>query len=279
MIDKLVLLSRSIKKRYLKFAIENGRSQWGYGHVADLRSRFGLPIKLYCNGLYNGKYNLTGSIHKIDVLGVAGLGWNKTLEIVEKILPDAQSAKIFRIDFALDIPGISVWDLAESCFVPHAQNIRMFRKRQAISFYPQVSRAKTIIIYDKVAQLAAFNRGATDPLHTGDLLTRLEVQLKGPGVPYKKLADMQRYGDLDSLAGVRLRNVRSIPASLKGVRFLAAYGLRHFVRLHGQQMAAKRVGPQHWAHIRKTLLSRLRSKKMKRIRRRLQRSVRSWLAN
>jgi hypothetical protein len=143
----------------------------------------------------------------------------------------------------------------------------------------QASKAKTILIYDKRRQLIAKYGPATYAFRSQESLTRIEVQLRGDGVPFKKFSAIHRYGEIDLLATVRFGTLNWLPPKCRGIRFLAAYGLRQLIHRFGQQAAAKRLGPQLWAYIAKNHLQPVPSTAIQGIRPRLKRSVENWLCN
>src|SRR6267142_2092415 len=179
-IDKLVLLADKIQKVFLELAREQGSARGGYGHVIDLRQTlYNLPVVLNCDGRHNG-------VHKIELVSVARLGLRRTRKILKTILGHLSAARIYRIDLCTDIPGIWVWDLAEMVIVSRTQNFRIHNNRGGASFYLQNSAHKTILLYDKVKQLTAKGDPLADTFRPGEHITRIEVQLKGRGVPFRK---------------------------------------------------------------------------------------------
>lgn len=270
MVEKLLVLTPSISGSWREYAVRNGQQRWGYRYVADLRkSRAELPVILYIGGLHDHKYAASGPVNKVEVVGVAKLGLRRTIEILERIIPDLSQAKMYRIDLAVDVTGTKVWDLAETCSVQHAQNFRIFRKKGVVSYYPQNSKRRTIVIYNKGYQL-----GLQQP--PGQELTRFEIQLSGSGVPFKKVRNIHRYAKTDLLTGVQFRKVVSVPRTRMGLRFLAAYGLRSMIKRWGQQAAAKRLGPSYWAYA-QTLLRQANPKEVPDIESLLRKSVTDWL--
>jgi hypothetical protein len=198
-IDKLVLLCVFIRKLFLQLAREQGVRKWGYSHVIDLRQTdHKLPIILYCDGLRDGR-------HKVEVVGVARLGQSRTLRILKEVIGQSSGARIYRIDFCADLLGISVWELAQICYVGPSQNYQIYRSRTGDSVYVQRSKSKTIVLYDRKRRLRAEHDPRAAMLDPDEDLTRIEVQLKGAGVPHRKLRHIHRYADVDLLAGLKLR--------------------------------------------------------------------------
>jgi hypothetical protein len=272
-IDKLIVVSQGIQESFLDLAREEGSARYGYERVINLRrTRYKLPVILYCNGRYN-------SIHKIEIVGVAQLGLRRTRKILKMILGHLSAARIYRIDLCADIPGIWVWDLAEMILVSRSQNFRIYSNRGGASFYLQNSFDKTILLYDKAKQLAAKGEALAKPYRTGEHLTRIEVQLKGRGVPFKKIRHLDRYAEVDLLNALKFRRLRPLRNDAKPLHLLAAGGLRRLIHKYGLHAVKKRFSPSNWAYIEKTLLRVLEGEEMPNLRVRLKRSIQDWLEN
>jgi hypothetical protein len=272
-IDKLILLSNKIKKVFLDLAREEGFARYGYKNVIDLRqTRHELPIILYCDGRHDG-------IHKIELVGVARLGLRRTRTILKMILGDLSAARIYRIDLCTDISGLWVWDLAAVILVSRSQNFRIFNNRSGVSFYLQNSAHKTILLYDKMKQLAAKGDPLADTFRRGEYLTRIEVQLKGRGVPFKKMRHLHRYADVDLLGQLHLRRLKRLRDDAKPLHLLAAAGLRRLIYKYGLHAARKRFSPSQWSYIEKILFRTLEGEEIPNLGLRLKRSVNDWLEN
>jgi hypothetical protein len=113
----------------------------------------------------------------------------------------------------------------------------------------------------------------------GDQLTRIEVQLKGHGVPFKKIRDLNRYVEVDFLERVRFRNLRALRNDAKPLHLLAAAQLRHLMQAYGLHATKKRFSPSHWAYIEKTLFQTLEGEEIPDLQLRLKRSLDDWLEN
>lgn len=272
-IDKLILLSDSITEDFLSLARGEGSPKYGYKHVIDLReSRHELPVVLYCDGRRNG-------IHKLDIVGVANLGLQGTLRVLRPILGRLSLARIYRIDLCADIAGICVWDLAEIAIVSRTQNFQIHNTRGGASLYLRNSADKTILIYDKAKQFAAKGNSLATVLGPNEPLTRIEVQLKGRGVPFRKIHDLYRYADLDLVEGLKLLELRPLRHDAKPLHLLAAGRLRHLIHRYGLQGTKKRFSPSHWAYIEKALFCTLEGPRLPDLRHRLKRSIQNWLQN
>jgi hypothetical protein len=272
-IDKLILLSGKIEKIFLDLAREAGFARYGYKNVIDLRqTRHELPIILHCDGRHDG-------IHKIELVGVARLGLRRTRKILKMILGHLSAARIYRIDLCTDISGLRVWDLAEVILASRSQNFRIFNNRSGVSFYLQNSAHKTILLYDKLKQLAAKGDPLADTFRRGEYLTRIEVQLKGRGVPFKKIRHLHRYADVDLLGQVHFRRLKRLRGDAKPLHLLAAAGLRRLIHKYGLHAVKKRFSPSNWAYIEKTLFRVLDGGDIPDLRLRLKRSIEDWLEN
>jgi hypothetical protein len=273
-IDKLILLSDKIEEEFLTLAREKGYARGGFDHVVDLqRTQIKMPVILHCDGRYNGK-------HLVELVGVARLGLKQTQKLLEMVIGDISAARIFRIDFCADMPGIRVWDLAEIILVSRTQNFRIYHSRRGTSFYLQISAEKTIHLYEKVKQVAAKGNADAKLLYTaGEQVTRIEVQLKGRGVPFKEFRHLHRYLELDLFNALQFKGLRIVRNGAKPLHVLAGIGLRHLISLHGLQGAKKRFPPSRWASLEKTFFRDLEGHGVPDIGLYLERSNRDWFEN
>jgi hypothetical protein len=272
-IDKLDLLSDKIEEEFLNLAREEGSARGGYNHVLDFRqTRFKIPVIIFCDGRHSG-------IHKIEVVGVARLGLRRTRKILKMILGHLSAARIYRIDLCADISDLRVWDLAEVVLVSRSQNFKIYNNRGGVTFYLKNSANKTILLYDKVKQLTAKRDPLADTFSPGEYLTRIEVQLKGRGVPFKKIRHLHRYVDFDLLGQLHLRRLKRLRDDAKPLHRLAAGGLRRLIHKYGLQATKKQFSPAHWAYIEKSLLRVLEGKEIPDLRLRLKRNIEDWLEN
>jgi hypothetical protein len=270
-IDKLVLLCVFISKLFLQLAREQGVRKWGYGHVIDLRQTdHKLPIILYCDGMRDGR-------HKVEVVGVARLGQSRTLKILKEVIGHSSGARIYRIDFCVDLPGVSVWSLAQICYVGPSQNFQIYRNRTGDSVYLQRSKAKTILLYDKKRRLRAEHDPRATMYASGDELTRIEIQFKGAGVPFKKLRDIHRYSDLNLLSGLKFRRLVSSSNHKKPLRAMAAAHLATQIEDFGLHAALKQFPSAQRAYFKKLFLKDVDGREVPDIRGRMKKSVQDWL--
>jgi hypothetical protein len=270
-IDKLVLLCVFISELFLRLAREQGVRKWGYNHVIDLRQTdHNLPIILYCDGMRDGR-------HKLEVVGVARIGHACTLQILKKVIGHLSNARIYRIDCCVDLLGVSVWDLAQICYVGRSQNYQIYRSRTGDSVYIQRSTAKTILLYDKKRRLRAEHDPQAAMYGPGDELTRLEIQLKGAGVPFKKVRHIHRYADINLLSGLKLRCIVASSNHKKPFHTMAAAHLANQIVDFGLHATLKRYPSSHRAYIEKLFLEDVDGGEVPDLRLHLKRSIEDWL--
>jgi hypothetical protein len=272
MVDKLVLLSPTIRRRLAAVAIENGVPTVGYEKCVDIRdTSSALPARLYYRGRHNG-------IHKIELIGVARLGLPRTEEIVEKIFPDLTRVTIYRIDLCVDILGIPPWFFVANTQFRGRQNFALYRSRGAVSFYLQFSSQRKLLFYDRLRLLRKQKHPLAAMFTAEDEITRIEVQLMGAAVPFKRFVDISRYAELDLLKGVRFAKLRINEDGLTPVKLLALYGLRWLVRRQGLQATSRMFTSATWKALQKTYLTHMQKSQIPPIRRLMRDAVRRWLA-
>lgn len=270
-VDKLELLCTSIAELFHQLASDKGVRKWNYRRVLDLRQTdHKLPIIVYCDGVFDGR-------HKVEVIGVARVGHSRTLKILEEVIDDLSKVRICRIDFCADLPGISVWDMARICCVGPSQNYQIYRNRTGDTVYLQRSKAKTIMLYDKKRRLRAKHDSRIAMLEPDEELTRIEVQLKGAGVPFKKLRHINRYADLDLLAGLKLRHLIPIASHTKPLRAMAAANLADQIEEYGLHAALKRFPSSQRAYMKKLFLEDIDGNDVPDIRGQMRRGIEDWL--
>ena len=271
MVDKLVLLSPHIRPRFETLATKDGEKRDGYAAVIDLRkAKYKIPARLYCRGYYNG-------IHKLEFIDVAGLGLPQVLRIARTIFGSINDVKICRIDLCLDFDGISVEFFSANCLIPKIQNYKIFRTRGAVSYYLQVSGGRTTVIYNKLAELRAKQSPRADDFHARDTLTRVEIQLKGNGVPFKRLRNIHKYARANLLQNLQWSRLRTDLKPTKATHFLAQMGLRALIKADGLQRVSKMFQPSAWAWIKATFLVPMENTKRPKLDVLLRKSVQDWL--
>ncbi len=272
MIDKLTVLSSSIQDHFADLAIDQGTPKAGYEKVLDLRSTdTALPARLY----YRGRRT---RIHKVEMIGVARLGWPRTREVLQEIFSNLDILRIYRIDLAVDLLGTDVDFFIRNCRVPRRQNIALYRSRGNYSFYPVFSRLKKLVVYDRLAKM----RKDAEPMATiylpGDCLTRIEAQLSGAEVPFTRLNHIRRYADFDPFKELLFKELHIQTMGLTAGEVLKAMGLRQSVQQYGLQDTLKQFAAQERAYIEKTFLTPMKDADIPPLKKIVQRSVGDWLA-
>jgi hypothetical protein len=272
--DKLVLLSRRIRSRFLKLAEQHGRETGGYSSFTDLReTEVGLPVRLYCGGFYNG-------VNKIQLdREVAHLGLKRTQEIVQAICGDDPFIRISRIDWCLDLAGLSVTDFALYTRLERAQNFSLHKSREGATFYLRFSKHHKVLVYDRLARLRMTRSPLVQFYKPSDRLTRLEIQLQGRGVPIRNFREIDRFGKDSLLRGLSFWKLASKRKGLTNVESLAAEGLLHKIEAYGLQGAAKMYTSQAWAYLSKKLLMPMPETSFPNLDRLMRKSIRDWLDN
>lgn len=245
-VDKLILLSTRIERKFKKLAFK-GRPRGGYRYFTDLRrTKYRLAILLYYCGRFSG-------VSKLEVLEVGKLGFTRVWKIVKQICGSLWLVRIFRIDFAVDLPNVSAAELAAHCRVAGVQSSAIFRSRGGVSYYPYRSRHKTLLVYERKRRLLAM-RDPLAQLYKRDAhLTRLEIQLRGKkGVPIRQFPKIQGYADFDVLAGVSFQTFRPVRAGLKLQQRLAAERIQCLVQDVGLQLSSKMMTAAEWSYVSKT---------------------------
>jgi hypothetical protein len=271
--DKLILLSsRRVMKKFRRLAQEKGERKWGYAKVVDLRKTDSkLPVILYCDGYRNG-------INKIQFIDVAHLGLTRVREIVAEIFGDISDVRISRIDWCIDL-DIPLLELALYCRIARAQNCRVIRSRSGPTFYLRFSEACTIYMYDKLRQLKAKGDPIAKNFHLSGPWTRIEVQYKGGGLPFRKFKDIQRYAEIDMLEALSFWEAGRKRDGLSPMQSLAAEGLLRKIDEVGLQVALKMFSAQERAYIVKKFLQPAAESKFPDLNKLMRKRVREWLSD
>src|ERR1700687_3647729 len=183
--DKLVLLSQNLKPELERLVKERGHPKGKYSHFLDLRkTELALPVRLFCGGSINGT-------NKLEFIRVASLGLSRVEQIVLDVFGDLQSAKICRLDWAVDFLGKNPCDLAVRCRVSGVQSCRFYRSRGRVSFYPHFSRDRVILIYDRLKRMQSKGDPLARIFREEDDLTRIEVQFRGKGIPIRDFVNIR----------------------------------------------------------------------------------------
>jgi hypothetical protein len=269
--DKLVLLSHSIKRKYRNLAGTMGEPQGGYSRLIDLRkTQEKLPALLYCGGIHNGA-------HKLQFVDIGRLGLSRVRTITEKIFGDLKFVRIYRIDWCLDLWGLSALDVARYCRIARAQNCGVTRSRSGFSFYLRHSKEHVLLIYDRLSRLRSIRHPLAKCYATDDQIARIEVQLRGKGLPYRRFRDIERYGEVDLLSGMAFWELARKKRNLSTTDSLAAEGLLSQIEQFGLQMTSKRYTAQTWAYLAKRNLIPASELPFPNLGKLMRKGVRDWL--
>jgi hypothetical protein len=273
-VDRLELICDRIKWPLLKLAREKGKPSGGYRYFLDLaKTEPKLPVKLYCDGRHSG-------IHKIQFEDVAHLGLTMVRKVTDEIFGNPHHVRIYRIDICADIYGMSLLDLALYCRVARAQNCCVERSRSGITFYLRYSKNFKILFYDKIAQLRSRQPSTADWFRKGEMLTRIEVQMRGrSALPYWRFADIEKYADLELLKELSFKTRTRKRENLKPMEALAAEGLLAKIDDWGVQMTSKMYPPSTWAYLQKKFLRPVEPGDFPDLNQLLRRSTRDWMEN
>jgi hypothetical protein len=270
-IDKLTLLSSALSDRFSAVAREEGEPAGGYASCVDLRkTKYGLPARLSYKGRHNG-------VHKLDIIDVARQGFPRTQEIVESIFPEQRRIKIYRIDLAVDLLGLSPWFFVTNARISQRQNYALYRSRGAVSYYIQFSKQRKIVFYDRLRLLRKQKDPLANVFKTDDHLTRIEVQLMGAAVPFRRFAELHRYADIKPLADLHFKKLCIAGDEHSPTKRLAAHGLRWLISKYGQQAASRMFPSPEWAALRKVYLERMEGSEVPKIGSLMQKSIKRWL--
>lgn len=271
MVDKLTLLSSVISNKFAAIAQEEGEPAGGYASCVDLReTKCGLPARLSYRGRHNG-------IHKLDIIDVARQGLPHTHEIVQSIFPELQRVRIYRVDLAVDLLGLSPWFFVTNARMSRRQNYALYRSRGAVSFYLQFSKQRKIVFYDRLRLLRKHKDPLANIFKTNDQLTRIEVQLMGAAVPFRRFAELHRYADIKPLAHLHFRKLCVAGDESTPTKRLAAYGLRWLISKNGQQATSRMFSTPEWAALRRGYLEPMEQSEIPEIGVLMRRSIRRWL--
>jgi hypothetical protein len=268
--DALVLLSHRIRSVFRDLAQEKGKKVPGYAWHIDLRETvFQLPVRLYFGGVHNG-------INKIQFIDVAHLGLTRTREIVRAICGDLDAVRIARLDCCVDI-DIPLLDLALYCRLALVQNCTIVRSRTGTTFYLRHSYPRKAMMYDKLRQLEFAGDPTIKAYVWEGPLTRVEVQLRSSGLPFRRFIDLERYAKLDMLPNLSFWEVGRKRDGLTAIDSLAAEGLLRKIEEVGLQMTSKMFSAQEWAYLAKKFLRPAPESKFPDLNALLRKSVHDWL--
>jgi hypothetical protein len=235
-IDKLELIANHINPDIAGIA-KNGPPKGGYKHYVDLRkTELKLPVKLFHLG-YRGT-----PVTKLVFVRISRLSFRRVRKIVRSIV-QYLPVRIYRVDFALDIPGVSARELHQHCLIARVQKSATFNSASGFSSYPRFSQHHKILLYDKRLKLSnGWVQGV-----------RVEVQFSNGSVPIRRFKDFEEYAQLNVLEGVEFLRFRAIREDLTPLQKLAACGMQSVTRAVGLQVGRKVVPASTWVILRRKL--------------------------
>jgi hypothetical protein len=241
-----------------------------YSRYLDLRKvQTGLPVRLYTGGIHNG-------LHKLQFDDeVAFLGLKKTRELVRRICGDIDGIRIYRIDWCRDY-DIALLDLALYCRIARAQNCTFINSRTGPTFYLRRSKAYVLYMYDKLRELKAKGDHIAKNCILEGPWTRVEVQYRGSGVPFRNFADMERYTELDMLTDLSFWKAGRKRKGLSPTDSLASEALLIRINDFGLQAALKMFPAQERPYIVKKFLESS-GEPFPNLNSLMRKSVREWL--
>jgi hypothetical protein len=233
MIDKLELIANNINPDIAEIA-RTGPPKGGYKHYVDLRKTdLQLPVKIFHLG-YRG-----APITKLVFVQISKLTFRRVRKIVDSVV-QYLPVRIYRVDFALDIPGVSAKELHQHCLIGRVQKSATFNSSSGFSSYPRFSQHHKILLYDK--QLRLNNSWVQG--------VRIEVQFSNGSVPIRRFKDFEEYGRINVLEGVEFLRFRAIREDLTPLQKLAACGMQSVTREMGLQVGRKVVPAGTWVTLR-----------------------------
>ena len=127
------------------------------------------------------------------------------------------------------------WFFVTNARMSRLQNFNLYRSRGAVSFYIQFAAKGKIFFYDRLKLMRKQKNPLAALFDSEDKLTRVEVQMTGSGIPFKRFLDIHRYAEIEPLKHLQIARLRVDPGSKSPVKLLAAYGLRWHIHKYGQQ--------------------------------------------
>jgi hypothetical protein len=269
-VDKLILLSSRLAPHFRSLAANEGKPGKMYRSVVNLDNTDAkLPAILHCGGQLNG-------INKLDFVDVAYLGMTRVEAIANEVFGSSKKIKIYRIDFCIDVPGVTIWQFAEIVRVENAQSSASFRNRYGTSLYLQFSHEQKILLYERLKYMKHKKDSSARLYADNEDLVRFEVQLTGRGVPFPDFCDIRRHQDIDLLENVTFRRLHAISKGLSPMKLLAAERLQDLIGEHGLQLVSKRFLPPVWAAINKSYFVENGEPSSSALRESLRRGVNDW---
>lgn len=267
--DKLELLSGKIRPDFEDLALDAGKPKGGYESVVELHKTLAI---LHYNGHYNG-------IHKLVFRDVAHLGLRHCKRVASEVFRESARVRIYRIDWCVDIPGVPLLDLALYCRLARVQHCSVIRSRSGITFYLRASLTHTVLMYDKLRQLQSIGSPLTANYVIRAPLVRVEVQLRGRGVPIRDFDRIKDYAQLDLLRNLSFWEIGQKANGLSTTDSLAAEGLLRKIEENGLQMTSKEYSSQVWAYLAAKFLRPAPRSKFPDLNELMKKSCKDWLEN
>jgi len=110
-----------------------------------------------------------------------------------------------------------------------------------------------------------------------DHLTRIELQLSGAAVPFRRFSDVDRYAELNPLKHVRMTRFQVQADRYTAVKRLAAYGLRWLISKYGLQATARMFSSPEWAALKNVYLKEIQDSEIPDVNSLMRKSIRRWL--
>jgi len=110
-----------------------------------------------------------------------------------------------------------------------------------------------------------------------DRVTRIEAQLMGSAVPFKRFLNMRRYAEINLLENVKFATLRPEPDKTKPMPFLAATGLRSLISKYGLQATSKMFPSPEWAWLERRFLKPVTAAALPDLSAKMRKSAADWL--
>jgi len=136
-----------------------------------------------------------------------------------------------------------------------------------------------VLIYNKLRQLQSIGSPLFKNYLMPDPLVRVEVQLKGHGLPVRYFHELDKFAELDLLQNLSFSEIGQKRSGLNTTDSLAAEGLLRKIEESGLQMTSKEYSSQKWAYLAKKFLRPASQSQFPDLNKLLRQSIRDWLEN
>jgi hypothetical protein len=110
-----------------------------------------------------------------------------------------------------------------------------------------------------------------------DRVTRVELQLSGAAVPFRRFADIDRYAEIRPMKHVRMAKLFVDVEGQTPIKRLTGYGLLWLISKYGLQATSRMFSAPEWAALKKTNLKEVQDTEIPHIGSLMRKSVRRWL--